>query len=197
MHQSLKRTKTNCLMTAIVCIVLGLLMILFPDSATTTICLIIGWAALVTGIVTVVSFLIRPEKIFGGSDLVVGVIEIAIGLWIVLSPSGLKGLFAVVMAILVMLHGVWSLQDAFYLQAQRDPYWWVTLLLALITVGLGVLLLCFRNLAANTVSILAGAFLLYDGISSLVILHRATKLVKRVKAAAPQNVVEVESEIKK
>ena len=56
--------------------------------------------------------------------------------------------------------------------------WWVALLLSLLTVALGVVLICNPFTIVDTVVRIIGAFLVYDGLSDMWILSRVFKTKK-------------------
>ena len=60
----------------------------------------------------------------------------------------------------------------------------VALILGLLTVGLGILLICKPFAALDTAVRLIGAFLIYDGLSDIWIASRVYRTVKAMKQEA-------------
>lgn len=63
----------------------------------------------------------------------------------------------------------------------RYDKWWVALLLALVTIGFGVLLIFNPFAAVDTLIRFIGIFLIYDGVSDIWIMSRVSKNVKEVR----------------
>lgn len=74
----------------------------------------------------------------------------------------------------------------------RYDKWWVAFILGLLTVGFGVLLICRPFAALDTVVMLIGSFLIYDGLSNIWIISRVYKTAKRLKQEA--EAVDVEAD---
>ena len=53
MSEILKNLKWNMVVTAVLVIILGLILILYPGIAVATICLIVGWGLFIGGVVSV------------------------------------------------------------------------------------------------------------------------------------------------
>ena len=111
-------------------------------------------------------------------SLIAGIILAVLGGWIILNPQILIMVIPVVMGVIVAVHGVHNLLQALELFKNEYSKWWVALLLGAVTVGLGVLLI-FK--AVNTVIMLIGIFLIYDGISDLWIISRVSKTAREIR----------------
>ena len=90
--------------------------------------------------------------------------------------------------------GLGDLGDANTLRKADSPRWTAALLLALVTLVLGIILVVCPFQAFTTVVRLLGAFLLYDGISDLWITGQVGKAIRQAEknASAEQNAVDVE-----
>ena len=60
-------------------------------------------------------------------------------------------------------------------------YWWVSLILALITVGFGAFLLFYPSVVKELLVKFIGGFLAYDGLSNLWTISRLGKFERAVK----------------
>ena len=80
----------------------------------------------------------------------------------------------------LIFHGVVDLQGALALMGQGYSRWWVDLLLAVLTLALGVLVVVnpFGTFAA--LMGLVGASLIFDGVTDLVIIWRLSRAFKDI-----------------
>ena len=62
--------------------------------------------------------------------------------------------------------------------------WWLALILAILTIGFGILLICRPFAALDTVVMLIGIFLIYDGLSNVWIVSRVSHTVKMARQEA-------------
>ena len=74
-----------------------------------------------------------------------------------------------------------NLLQAWELFRNKYSKYWVALLLGVVTVGLGILLICNPFEAVNTAVTLIGIFLIYDGASDIWIVSRVSKTAREVK----------------
>ena len=74
MSEILKNLKWNMVVTAVLVIILGLILILYPGIAVATICLIVGWGLFIGGVVSGVLYLVghRGRFEFGELILIIG-----------------------------------------------------------------------------------------------------------------------------
>ncbi len=101
-------------------------------------------------------------------------------------------LISIIASIVLVLPGLNNLQQAVALYKDHYDKWWVALILGLITIGFGVLLICKPFEALDTVVMLIGIFLIYDGISDIWIVSRVYKTAKALKQEAEALDVEAE-----
>lgn len=77
------------------------------------------------------------------------------------------------------------------LYKEKYDKWWVALLLGIVTIGFGALLIYNPFEAVNTMIVLIGVMLIYDGISDIWIISRVSKTVRAV--AETMEALEVEA----
>lgn len=177
MGDFLKGLKTNYIVTAVLCIVLGGVLFLFPGTAVTVVCRILGFVILAMGIVYLVSFFSSE----GGSaarqmTLGVAIILGVFGIWILVRPASVISLIPVITGVILLIHGLSDLRQAIVMSKAKFPQWWLAMLFAVITLALGVLLI-FNPFGAIEVLIkMIGVFLCFDGVSDLWIYYHCKKL---------------------
>ena len=81
-------------------------------------------------------------------------------------------------------HGVVDLQAAFNIKRGGFEKWWVSLLLAVVTLLLGALIIIDPFAALDALLILIGLVLIFDGLSDLYIIFRISRVFREVKQAA-------------
>ena len=119
-----------------------------------------------------------------------GIIIAVIGVWILLQPDKVIAMIPILVGIIIIIHGINNLQQAFHLFQNRYDKWWVALLLGLVTVAFGILLIRNPFKAIDTLVMFIGLFLIYDGISDIWIISRVFRMAKQMK----QEVEAIETE---
>lgn len=180
MKNFLKKVKANALASAIFYTVLGLVLLIWPGTSATVLTIALGVVLVLCGLANILDFLLhRDGSLYSRLHLIAGVILSVIGLWLTTQPNLLTVVVPRIMGILICIHGAGDIRSAFVLKKNRAPHTGLTLLLAVITFALGVMLVLNPFSAFTTVVRIIGLCLLYDGISDIWIalqVHQALKL---------------------
>lgn len=191
MELILKKIKTNVIASALLCIALGVVLVIWPDMSVQITCMAIGAVLILNGISRLVNFIFRRDgSLFSQMNLIMGIIITVIGVWIILQPAKVIAMIPILVGIIIIIHGVNNLQQAVNLCQSRYDKWWIALILGLLTVAFGILLIFNPFEAIETLVMFIGLFLIYDGISDIWIVSRVFRMAKQFK----QEVEAVETE---
>ena len=191
----LKKLKTNVVISSLVCIVIGIVLVIWPDLTMEIACLAIGAALLIGGILRLISyFTARDGSVYSQVNLIFGIILIVVGGLILWRWDKVLEIIPIIVGIVIVLHGINDLRQAYTLFRNKYDKWWVALILGLLTVGLGVLLILNPFAALDTVVILIGIFLIFDGISTIWIMSRIYRTAKIMEQEATAVDVEIRVE---
>ena len=110
--------------------------------------------------------------------LLPGLILIALGLWLLTSAVSVIVLIQFSFAAVLIFHGIIDLQSAVGLLRLGFPRWWMDLLLSVLTIGLGIVVLLYPFGTMETLTILIGLSLIYDGASDLYLIWRVSRALR-------------------
>ena len=182
MYQFLKGLKANYILSAIFCILFGITLVVWPDVSSRIVCIGLGAVLALSGIVNLITFFIqRDGRLISQINLLVGILLTVLGGWIMCSPEVVIKIIPIIIGVVVTIHGLHNLLQAWELFRNKYSKYWVALLLGVVTVGLGILLICNPFEAVNTAVTLIGIFLIYDGASDIWIVSRVSKTAREVK----------------
>ena len=181
MTEFLKGLKANYTVSAALCILFGLVLLIWPGTTTRIVCMLLGGVLLIYGAFQVVICLMNRERTFLSQGmLILGIVLSVIGLWILLRPDMIIMAVPVIIGVVVLIHGVHNVIQAIDLQKENYDKWWIALLFGILTVIFGGVLVYNPFGAVEMVVRMIGIFLIYDGASDMWILSRVFK-VKRDK----------------
>lgn len=181
MAKFMKELKANYMASAILCVLFGLVLIIWPGTTTQIVCRMLGTILLVYGIIQIAIYLFNAERtVISQGVLVLGIICAVFGAWIFFNPAVIIKTIPVIIGVLIAIHGFNNIAQAIALQKEGYEKWWLALIFGLLTVGAGSVLIFNPFEAVETAVRLIGAFLVYDGGSDIWILSRVIK-VKRDK----------------
>ena len=175
-----KNLKANELISAIICMALGIVLIIWPGTSVKVACMILGGALLLYGVLQIILYLFAKERtIYLQGMLLFGIVLAVIGAWILLKPESI-----------IVIHGINNAVQSVDLKKLGYGNWWIACLLGLATIVLGAVLIFKPFGVINTVTRVIGGFLIYDGLSDLWILSRLFKAKKNY-----QKIVDVDARI--
>ena len=175
----IKSLKVNYSLSAVICVILGIVLLVWPGQSTQVVCMVLGIVLGGFGLIQIILYLATKEKtMVSHSMMMLGVVLAVIGGWIVLKPETIIKAVPMIVGILIVIHGFHNAVQAIDIKKMQYDNWWVALLLSLLTVALGVVLICNPFTIVDTVVRIIGAFLVYDGLSDMWILSRVFKTKK-------------------
>lgn len=183
MKTILHEQRVSSIAAALVTIVLGVVLIWWPDRSINFLCMLLGVSIFITGIIYILGWLARRREGVPAFFVLPGVILCALGVWLMTSPNSVIMLIQYIFGAILIFHGLVDFQGAFALVRQGWSRWWMDLLFALLTVCLGGLILFnpFGTFAALV--ILIGAALIFDGVSDLWIIWRLSRAFRAAEQA--------------
>ncbi len=182
MERILKKIKTNVIVSALICVGLGVILVVWPGLSVQVVCMAIGGVLVLNGLSRLLNFILnRDGSIFSQMNLVMGIIITVIGGWILLQPGTIIAMIPILVGIIIVIHGINNLQQAVSLCQNRYDKWWIALLLGIVTIGFGVLLVFNPFAAVDTLIRFIGLFMIYDGASDIWIMSRVSRNVKQAR----------------
>ena len=172
MTEFLRGLKANYTVSAVLCMVFGLVLLIWPGTTTRIVCMLLGSVLLAYGGFQVVICLVNRERTLLSQGMLI--------FGILLSPDMIIMAVPVIIGVVILIHGVHNVIQAVGLQKENYSKWWVALLFGILTVVFGGVLVYNPFGAVEMVVRMIGIFLIYDGASDMWILSRVFK-VKRDK----------------
>lgn len=186
MLEMIKEIKKNMILLAIGCMVLGLVLLVYPKVSGIVICYLIGVLALAYGLVHLVAYArARLPMMSYRYDLVQAIFGVGIGTYVLLYPKTLIEMLPVVLGLIVLIDSIVKLQHAWDLKRLGYEEWWIILLGALVMIVLGLLMINYPFAAYLSIVMFTGMSLMVNGAIDL-----ATIAVLSSKVKAFQDTVE-------
>lgn len=167
------------MLSALFSIVMGVILVAWPETTLDIICKAIAIILIVMGAAELVSYF--WNKITYSLSGILGLVVLLIGIWIFVKPQSVLSLIPIVIGVILAVHGIQDLKVAFDTKRNGYARWWSMLLMAVISLVLGIV--CIVNafgVVALTMQII-GIALVYDGISDIWIVYKASKYAKAMK----------------
>lgn len=177
----LKKIKISMLGSAIITIILGLILIVNPVGATVAVCSLIGWFVLLLGVFGLLNYFVFNTGMSNSIELAISIIETLLGIYVVVNPGSIIQFIFLIMAVVLLVHGFHDMDTSMQMKRSGYEKWWGTFAIAIITILLGVLALTKPFESTALLLRVIGASFLFDGASNLLIVHKASRVVKNIR----------------
>lgn len=178
MIEKLKSIKINITLSALLSIVVGVMLIAYPETVVTIITRAIALVLIISGVVLFVPQLFEPIKSY--LSIIVSILIGMIGLWMFFRPTMMASLLPIAIGVLLVVHSVQDVALGFEAKQNKADNWWSILLMAVLNLILGILCICNAFGLVKITMILIGIMLVYDGVSGIFIVHKVNKSARTV-----------------
>lgn len=181
MDTPLKGFEAGQIFSTVLYVALGLLLVAAPGAVSIMMCYTVGICALVFGILKIIAYIRSRGTSFFKSDLIVGVLLTALGIFTLFKPDVILSILPIVLGIILILNGVTKFQRAFTLRRMGFLRWQLVLVLAVLSVGVGALFIWNPFKAAENLMLFLGICLILEGASDLWTLFCFSHLRKTLE----------------
>ena len=166
------RSSVFTLIASAVLIILGLVLIIRPQSGIKAVCFILGSVAVLYGLLSVVGHLMeRASGSVISSGLIKGIVFIVIGILFLVFNGATIAVITRIFGAAMILAALFRLQTALEVKKLGVQSWWGMMIFSLIKLSLG-LLLVFNDVRTNiAVMVIFGITMLVAGVDNIVTSH--------------------------
>ncbi|WP_294825559.1 DUF308 domain-containing protein [uncultured Eubacterium sp.] len=176
----LKGLKRFSIATIIVSAIMGVLFIAFPSKCIQYISLVVGVSLIVTGIISVVSYIVeRDTKL----PLVLGTISLISGIIVCAKYRAIISIIVVILGIFILTSGIVDMATSIRSIMLLRKSGWFTMLLSVITIIFGIVAITKSAQLTDGIVRFIGAALIVYAVLDLVTYIQVNSKVKQVKDA--------------
>lgn len=177
-----KRMKTKLLLLSVLGILIGIVLIAFPETTMITVGYVFAGCLIILGIVYIIAYFKKDiMEAYYQHDLVIGLVLILIAVCSILKVVMLIELIPVIMGILVFTNGIIKLQHAIDLKRANFRGWVYVLVFASLCMVIGIILLAEPFETIKLFMRLIGVGFVFGGITDIITLYFLTKCIKDIR----------------
>lgn len=174
----LKAAKTGYIIVSAIMILLGILMIIMPETSVSVIGTVCSIFMIIVGVIKLIGYFSKDLfRLAFQYDLIFGILLIILGAVMLLHPENLIKVICVVIGISILADGLIKIKTAIDSKTFGLKYWWLILAAAIISCVIGAFLLFRPFESAVTVAIIIGISLVADGAMNLCTAITAIKII--------------------
>ena len=171
--------KTGYIVMSMVFCVVGVLFIALPARSAVMIGRVLGAAMAVFGVVKLVGYFSKDlYRLAFQYDLEFGILLIALGVIVLLRTNGVMDFICIAAGVAILADGLFKIQIAIDSRRFGIRDWWLIMVLAVVTGGVGLLLVFRPWESVQVLTVLLGAALLAEGVLNLCVALSVVKIVK-------------------
>lgn len=193
MREYLKNMKISFLLAAVLYIVLGAVLVIWPGTTATVVCYAFGGILTLYGLVSIASFFLSRAAGFA-FELFSGIVSGALGVLLLVRPEIVISILPVVLGLFILVDGLVNLKRAFELRRLEYPRWMVSLVLSLVSLVLAAVVLFHPYLAAEALVQVIGGVFIYEGISDLWTIFMVSRMTRELRRRLPIEVDPIDVE---
>ena len=182
MRSLLKIAKTGYLVLSALLILAGVGLAFFSDTFYPILAVLLGILFLVFGAVKLAGFFSKdPYQLVFESDLVFGILYLALGLLLLLRPAHTMAFFGIVSGLMLLADGLTRVRIALDARPFGIRAWWLILVSAIATAILGVVLLFHPSEGTQVLTQLLGISLMVDGVMNISTILAAVRVIRAAR----------------
>ena len=182
MRSLLKIAKTGYLLLSALLILAGVGLTFFSDTFYPILAVLLGILFLVFGAVKLAGFFSKdPYQLVFESDLVFGILYLALGLLLLFRPAHTMAFFGIVFGLMLLADGLTRVRIALDARPFGIRAWWLILVSAIATAILGVVLLFHPGEGAQVLTQLLGISLMVDGVMNISTILAAVRVIRAAR----------------
>ena len=182
MRSLLKIAKTGYLLLSALLILAGVGLTFFSDTFYPILAVLLGILFLVFGAVKLAGFFSKdPYQLVFESDLVFGILYLALDLLLLFRPAHTMAFLGIVFGLMLLADGLTRVRIALDARPFGIRAWWLILVSAIATAILGVVLLFHPGEGTQALTQLLGISLMVDGVMNISTILAAVRVIRAAR----------------
>lgn len=156
------------IIASILLLLLGVAFIAWPDEAARVMARAIAISIVGFSVFELILFFLGKHKGFVDvSAIVTGVLLMALGVYLLVKPESLLNLFNIIFGVVILIIGVDHVFQAIFIIRHIRSLWWISLLVGILAIAMGVLTLVNPFSAIRTAMIIIGITMIVEAVGGL------------------------------
>ena len=176
-----KRIYRGNIIYAIALIVLGLVFAVWPADSRSVLIRILGVLFVLSGLAVAYTFFRNRTPGQLPMVLISGIILAILGVLIIVRPESFVEFIIILAGAFILLSGIMNFCQTLSLALLHYRYWWIGMIISILTIMLSVLVMTKPGKIADIVFIITGASMIYDGATNLWVAMKLRWFSRKVR----------------
>ena len=166
----LKKSGWTDIIVSLIFVIFGIMLISRPEAIASVISILLGAIFIVMGVLKVIDYYSNGKQ--DNYLIAIATVMILVGIIIMFCADIILSVFRILIAIWIIYSGIMNLQTAIVWKDYKSRLWFVTLLLAIVTIIVGVYILVNTGAILQTIGVAILAYGLVDIIESFIFIKK-------------------------
>ena len=166
----LKKSGWTDIIVSLIFIIFGIMLISRPEAIVSVISILLGAIFIVMGVLKIIDYYSNGKQ--DNYLIAVATVMILIGIIVMFCADIILSVFRILIAIWIIYSGIMNLQTAIVWKDYKSRLWLITLLLAIVTIIVGVYILVNTGAILQTIGIAILIYGLVDIIESFIFIKK-------------------------
>lgn len=166
LNEAIKKRRLNISFSGVIVILLGILLVVDAANILKTMAWIVGLLFVIVGVTQFIGKLMSDVN--KSSGMLMGGLIAVLGIWIMIRPELVGGLFPMVIGIILVVHGIQGISLAVAGRSVNMEKWGLLLLGSILNIAGGVFCVVYSFTVGVIALKIVGLFLIYDGVVSII-----------------------------
>ena len=174
----LRKIRLSATLSAFVYLILGLVLLLAPQSSRALMGSVVGIGITLYGALGIASFLLSREQQTYVFELLIGVCAAAFGVFSLLNPTFLSNFLSIMLGLVGVIGSIGAIKRAINLRAAGYPRWLIPLVPNIIALLIALSVTFNPGFYGDLITMVIGLMLIVESISDLFTLRNLSKLTR-------------------
>ena len=173
-----EKTKWDRSVLALIYLVLGVVLLLFPVQTLSVVTRIIGLALIALAAINIIQFILKKDERFSTDYfyLILSIVGIGVAISILVNPTWIIAVINIVIGIVLIVNGIGNLSTTVRIRTS-DDIWWAFSIVPIVTFVLGFVIMANPVGMASFMTRIEGISLIADAVSTWLIVYRLNKFL--------------------
>lgn len=163
--ERIKTVRNHMIIASILLLLIGVAFIAWPDEAARILARATALIIIGVSVFELILFFIGKHKgIVDVPAIISGVLLSALGIYLLIQPDTMLNFFNIIFGIIILIIGLDHLFQAIFIIRHVRSLWWVSLIVGVAAIGLGVLILVNPFSAVRTAMVIVGITMVVEAL---------------------------------
>lgn len=180
-----QETKVPLIFQAVVEFVLGIFMIIYRDTTTNILFIVIGSLMVCYGVFDLIAFVTNNRPYSFRRGLTSGVLITIIGVAFIVQAEQMKNLVAIIIGALILIESIVNCRRAFIIKHLGWGKWYLLFIISLIVLAFGILICVYPNMFGEIISLIMGIGIILEALTDIFAIVGMSVLRGRLRKNMP------------